>query len=141
MENEFIRNCFYMVELLKDKFDIDDMVYVKGLPSTYFNILDTIDHSGTISVTDLADHLNITQPNCSRSVKKIIDKGLISKHDLPEDRRIQILSLTSKGKELMETNNKLMHYKICKKLANYDNSNISEINHDIKTIINKLNKL
>ncbi|RYD06525.1 hypothetical protein N752_04145 [Desulforamulus aquiferis] len=69
-KERFIRELFSMVELLREKLTIDRGVKVSEIPMTYYMIIGTIYHSPGISITELADHLNVSQPNCSRSIKK-----------------------------------------------------------------------
>lgn len=141
MNEHFINNCFTMVSLLREKFDMDNDVNIKDIPSSYYAILDIIDHVKSITVTELADYLNITQSNCSRSLKKLVEKGWVNKTELIGDRRIQKLTLTNEGKEIIEKNINITNRKINAKLSNYDELSIEQIDVDISRLIHKLKEL
>ncbi|MCM1988684.1 MarR family winged helix-turn-helix transcriptional regulator [Oceanirhabdus seepicola] len=115
----FIKNCFNMVGLLRDKFNIDQEVKIRDIPSSYFMILDVIDHETVITVTELAEHLGISQSNCSRSVNKLVLKGLIDKKEYMDDRRVYDLTLSKKGKGIINENNERIHQEIIEKMELY----------------------
>lgn len=141
MNEHFIKNCFTMVSLLREKFDLDNDVNIKDIPASYYAILDIIDHVKSITVTELAEYLNIPQSNCSRSLKKLVAKGWVNKTELIGDRRVQELTLTSEGKEIIEKNINIINRKINAKLSNYDELSIEQIDLDISRLIDKLKEL
>ncbi len=52
------------------------------------------------SIQQVSDILNMDITTFSRQVKSLTEKGLVQKVNLLEDRRVTILSLTSRGKEV-----------------------------------------
>ncbi|MEH7117315.1 winged helix DNA-binding protein [Neobacillus vireti] len=51
--------------------------------------------------SEINDCLNMSMPNTSRELRKLMEKGLIEKITDTEDRRKQHIQLTNKGKNMM----------------------------------------
>ena len=66
---------------------------IEGLSGTdyrvLFRLLSHLEFENWINVTHklIADELNLKAPNVSRSMKKLIDKGIIEKYKDPKDKR------------------------------------------------------
>ncbi len=66
---------------------------IEGLSGTdyrvLFRLLSHLEFENWINITHqlIADELNLKAPNVSRSMKKLIDKGIIEKHKDPIDKR------------------------------------------------------
>ncbi|MBY0217828.1 MarR family transcriptional regulator [Paenibacillus illinoisensis] len=55
-----------------------------------------------LTFSDLAEKMNITKPAVTASIQKLIEKGLVTKQQSLEDKRIFYLSLTEKGQEVFK---------------------------------------
>jgi len=51
--------------------------------------------------TDLAEHLEITQPSLFRTITQLEASGLVERHPNPEDARSNCIALTPAGQELV----------------------------------------
>ncbi len=49
----------------------------------------------------LAEALNVTPPNVTGIVDRLVEQGLVSRTENPEDRRIMLLQITDKGRDLL----------------------------------------
>jgi MarR family transcriptional regulator, organic hydroperoxide resistance regulator len=49
----------------------------------------------------VAEALNVTPPNVTGIIDKLVEQGLVTRTENPEDRRIMILQATEKGHELL----------------------------------------
>lgn len=56
---------------------------------------------GRTSFTELAQALNITRSNITGIADRLVQSGLITRYQNPEDRRVQFLLLTQKGKDII----------------------------------------
>lgn len=66
----------------------------------HFHVLRRI-KSGDTSVSELADARHINRPVVSRKVDSLVEKGLLSRRESPEDRRFTVLELTqNRGRNL-----------------------------------------
>ncbi|MBM2825557.1 MAG: rdhR [Dehalococcoidales bacterium] len=60
-----------------------------------------IDFDGNTNFRKLATALGVTPPNVTRIVDHLVEQGLVSREENPEDRRMLLLKTTDKGKALV----------------------------------------
>jgi DNA-binding MarR family transcriptional regulator len=72
-----------------------------GLSMTQFNTLFRLHHAGICGVTEVGDHLGVTNAAASQMVERLVQQGLIERTEDPSDRRVRQLSLTEKGRRLV----------------------------------------
>ncbi len=58
-------------------------------------------HEGA-SLSDVADHIGLTLPSMSNMIDGLVERRLVTRKDLPADRRRNTLSLTRAGREIEE---------------------------------------
>lgn len=68
-----------------------------------FKLLHTVYRHERLMISEVSEILNISLPNCSRYVKTAIEDGYIQKQIDLEDKRVYYISLTAKGKNIVET--------------------------------------
>ena len=74
-----------------------------GLSVAQFRALVFIDRSRGPSLSDVASHVGLSLPSTNRLVEGLIERDLAVRDDDPSDRRRIRLTLTSKGRKMMET--------------------------------------
>jgi MarR family 2-MHQ and catechol resistance regulon transcriptional repressor len=72
-----------------------------GLCDTDYRILETLLHRGPLRMNTIGARVNLTPGAISTSVDRLFEQGLVSRVEIPKDRRVRVVSLTSKGKELI----------------------------------------
>ena len=72
-----------------------------SLTLTQFAVLEALYHLGPMSLTDIAGKILTTGGNLTMVVGNLTKQGHVQKHCSPQDRRMYIVALTSKGKALM----------------------------------------
>ena len=72
-----------------------------GLSDTDFRILEALLNKEPLPVNTLGPKVNLTPGSISVAVDRLLDKGLVSRVESPEDRRVRVVSLTRKGKQLI----------------------------------------
>src|SRR5260370_2384714 len=72
-----------------------------GIDDTAFRILEALLNKGPLPVNTMGPKVNLTPGSISVAVDRLFDKGLVSRVESPEDRRVRVVSLTPKGKELI----------------------------------------
>lgn len=71
------------------------------LTAVQFSLLSAcLDSDGETTATELAQVLPIDASRISRLVSVLVDRGLLVRRRLPDDRRVVMLSLSDEGKEL-----------------------------------------
>lgn len=72
-----------------------------GISIPEWRVMVHLAHSGRVSVRDIETRVAMEKYEVSRAAKRLRESGLIERKENPEDRRLVILSLTPKGREMM----------------------------------------
>ena len=72
-----------------------------GMDDTDFRILEVLLNKGPLPVNTIGPKVNLTPGSISVAVDRLLARGLVSRVESREDRRVRVVSLTSKGKELI----------------------------------------
>ena len=72
-----------------------------GLCDSDFRILEALLNRGPLPVNTIGPKVNLTPGSISVAVDRLLDRGLVSRVESREDRRVRVVSLTPKGKELI----------------------------------------
>jgi MarR family transcriptional regulator, organic hydroperoxide resistance regulator len=86
---------------IQAKSELKDNVKKTGLSGSQLWIMQQIYNFNGISNSELAKNLTLHVSTCSILVNKLIKKGLVEKARSPTDERMIVLTITSKGKQLM----------------------------------------
>ena len=72
-----------------------------GLGLSDFGVLELLLHKGPLPVNALGPLVDLTPGSISIAVDRLVAKGLVSRVESAEDRRVRIVSLTAQGKDLI----------------------------------------
>ena len=72
-----------------------------GLGESDFRILEVLIHKGPLPVNTIGPIVDLTPGSISIAVERLVAKGLVSRVESTEDRRVRIVTLTPRGKELI----------------------------------------
>jgi len=72
-----------------------------GIDDTDFRILEALLNKGPLPVNTIGPKVNLTPGSISVAVDRLVERGLVSRVESPEDRRVRVVSLTPKGKRLI----------------------------------------
>ena len=72
-----------------------------GIDDTDFRILEVLLNKGPLPVNTIGPKVHLTPGSISTAVDRLVERGLVSRVESPEDRRVRVVSLTPKGKELI----------------------------------------
>jgi MarR family 2-MHQ and catechol resistance regulon transcriptional repressor len=72
-----------------------------GLGDSDFRVLEVLLHKGPLPVNTIGPKVNLTPGSISVAVDRLYDKGLVSRVESAQDRRIRIVALTPSGKKLI----------------------------------------
>ena len=76
-------------------------IEVTGLGLTDFGVLEVLLHKGPLPVNTIGPIVDLTPGSISIAVDRLVVRGLVSRVESAEDRRVRIVALTSRGKELI----------------------------------------
>src|SRR5450432_4873818 len=72
-----------------------------GLGDSDFRVLEVLLHKGPLPVNTIGPIFNLTPGSISIAVDRLVAKGLVSRVESAEDRRVRIVALTPCGKDLI----------------------------------------
>jgi MarR family 2-MHQ and catechol resistance regulon transcriptional repressor len=72
-----------------------------GLGDSDFRVLEVLLHKGPLPVNVIGPKVNLTPGSISVAVDRLVAKGLVSRVESPEDRRVRIVALTPRGKSVI----------------------------------------
>jgi MarR family transcriptional regulator, 2-MHQ and catechol-resistance regulon repressor len=74
-----------------------------GLGLTDFCLLERLLHKGPAPVNTLGPMVDLTPGSISTAVDRLVAKGLVSRVESEEDRRVRVVALTPRGNDLIVT--------------------------------------
>jgi MarR family 2-MHQ and catechol resistance regulon transcriptional repressor len=72
-----------------------------GLGLSDFGVLEVLLHKGPLPVNTIGPIVDLTPGSISIAVDRLFTKGLVSRVESTEDRRVRIIALTPRGKDLI----------------------------------------
>src|SRR5712664_2596273 len=66
-----------------------------------FRVLEVLLHKGPLPVNTIGPNVWLTSGSISVAVDRLVRKGLVSRNDQPDDRRVRRVELTPKGRALI----------------------------------------
>ena len=72
-----------------------------GLGDSDFRVLEVLLHKGPLPVNTIGPIVDLTPGSISIAVDRLFAKGLVSRVESAEDRRVRIVALTPRGKDLI----------------------------------------
>lgn len=93
------------VEALHERSFLSWTRYVKstGLSMPQAGVLMHLYHKQGCGVSEIGGHMDITNASASQLVDRLVSQGLVERREDSADRRVRSLSLTPRGRELVET--------------------------------------
>jgi len=74
-----------------------------GLGNSDFRVLEVLLHKGPLPVNTIGPIVDLTPGSISIAVDRLFAKGLVSRVESAEDRRVRIVALTPRGKALIDS--------------------------------------
>src|ERR1700752_3696914 len=72
-----------------------------GLGDSDFRVLEVLLHKGPLPVNVIGPKVNLTPGSISVAVERLVAKGLVSRIECSEDRRVRFVDLTPRGKRVI----------------------------------------
>ena len=72
-----------------------------GLGLSDFGVLEILLHKGPLPVNTIGPIVDLTPGSISIAVDRLVARGLVSRVESAEDRRVRIVALTPRGKDLI----------------------------------------
>ena len=72
-----------------------------GLGNSDFRVLEVLLHKGPMPVNTIGPIVDLTPGSISIAVERLVEKGLVTRVESAEDRRVRMVGLTTGGKNLI----------------------------------------
>lgn len=72
-----------------------------GISTAQLHIMFTLQRSGGMTMSQLADALNVSLSNATGLIDRLEERGYIERHRVPEDRRIVVVRVTASGEMML----------------------------------------
>ena len=96
--NRVLVRLFRRINVLEEKAICKDEF--KNITLNEAHVIEAIGESGESNMTAVAKALDVTTGTLTISVNSLVRKGLVNRERSEEDRRVVLVSLTEKGREL-----------------------------------------
>lgn len=73
-----------------------------GLTVSQFSVLEVLYHKGDLKVAEIIDKTLSTGGNMTVVIENLVKDGLVTRYKDPEDKRINFISITEKGKDIID---------------------------------------
>ena len=80
-----------------------------GLSMSQFSILMQLHHKGPCGMSEIGERFDISAAAASQLVEKLVHAGYLERAEDPSDRRAKLLTLSEKGKELINQGTEERH--------------------------------
>jgi DNA-binding MarR family transcriptional regulator len=98
-----------------------------GVSMAQFHILVTLQRSGVMTMSRLADLLGVSQSNASGLIDRLEERGFVVRTRVAEDRRIVLVTVTDAGTKLIQENDALSDELMRDVLARLDRAELPAI--------------
>ena len=99
----------------------------EGFGQTLVATLATIGREGPISLGELAARERVAPPTITKIVERLVAEGFVTRKPDPEDRRIGLVSITSKGSRQLKTFRERRTLWIREQLAGLDADELEQL--------------
>ncbi len=99
---QLIENITDTMQQMAHSWKFDPEVWMElDLTIVQLKSLFFIDFEGNTNFKNLAVALGVTPPSVTGIIDRLVEQGLVSREENPENRRMQVLKTTDKGKALL----------------------------------------
>src|ERR1700751_5697101 len=72
-----------------------------GIDDTDFRVLEVLLNKGPLPVNTIGPKVHLTPGSISVAVDRLLERGLVSRAESSDDRRVRVVALTKRGKDLI----------------------------------------
>lgn len=117
-------------KLIRTDLHSDDI----GLSPSHFQILFLLSEMGTITVSTLANGLNISKPNITPLIQKLVRMGFVERVNSEEDRRYAHIGLSEAGRLFIEQHKVLITEDLKRKLSGFSDQDLDKFAKSLEVL-------
>jgi DNA-binding MarR family transcriptional regulator len=100
----------------------------------HFHVLGVLLRSGSLSVSDIGRRLNVSKPNMTPLIERLVKEKMVVRNPEPTDRRVIKIAITKEGKELMESGRKRLQGELETILRNFTDKEMEGLSGALGTL-------
>lgn len=140
--NNIPENLMDLVMLIHNKLlNPNDIVKGGSIPPSHMKVIFYLSKKKTMSVSNVAKCLDISKPNMTPIIDKLINEGFVHRYADPNDRRKINIELTEKSYQFIENKKLEMKSILINKISFLEENDLVKLDsiiNDMKEIISKL---
>lgn len=129
------------VQVHKKAFSHERIMKCMPIPPSHVKVLFYLFHNGPNSVSHIGKELDISKPNMTPIIDKLVQNEVVVRYEDPKDRRRILVDITPKGHKILKSGKKKFVDDFSDKLSKLSVEELEELSIAIKnfyTIIDKL---
>ena len=112
-----------------------------GISPLHFRVMTILKTEKTLKVAEIADRMNISRPQMTRLIDKLIELDMVERHIGEKDRRTINISLTKTGRSALSKNDRQVRKAIGETLSNLENKDLKDLAETFKKLKEIFSKL
>ena len=140
--NKLSEDLFNLVlELHKKTFNKDQLTKSQCMPPSHVKVIFTLSHTGPLSLSNLANTIDISKPNLTPIIDKLIQDGFVHRYEDPNDRRILRVELTKKAHDVYKAQHEKFKAILLSKLIKLSNDDLDSLDYLLGKLMPIISKL
>ncbi|MCR8844330.1 MarR family transcriptional regulator [Paenibacillus sp. SC116] len=119
-------------------FELTKDVKPEDITPLQYSILEYIAVSQPVTLSQISECKHISMPNTSRELKKLTDKQLCEKFEVPDDRRKQLIRLSESGQTMMNTAFEQIGARFLERIKDVSSEELQDIQHALNILQSKV---
>ena len=132
--NDFLVNTFRSILKVEERVLQNEKC--KNLSISELHLIEKIGTESAVTVTQIAEKLNITLPSVTAAINKLCLKGYVKKERSHEDRRTVWVTLTEAGREVEAIHERFHKELVTSIAANFDEAERENLLNMVKKLDN-----
>jgi DNA-binding MarR family transcriptional regulator len=99
----------------------------QGISMTQLHVMNMLERHGEMAMSRLAEMLDVSDSNATGLIDRIEERGFVERIRVPSDRRVVLVRLTDRGREVMEEVEMLREEMLEQMLGRLDEPNLMRV--------------
>jgi DNA-binding MarR family transcriptional regulator len=140
--NKLSGDLYNLMLYLHNKFfHLNEITKNLPMPPSHVKVIIYLARMGTSSISEVAKNLEISKPNMTPIIDKLIAQGLINRYNDPNDRRVLRIELTDKAYELIKKREEILKNNLAEKISSLTVEDLEALSKHIIGITNIISKI
>jgi MarR family 2-MHQ and catechol resistance regulon transcriptional repressor len=113
----------------------------KGISVPHFEIMKVLEEAGTQHIAEIGEKLLIPKSQMTLLIDRLVNLGIVARRTDATDRRLSNVSLTEKGKAILEEKGRVLRANFAEKLSRLTDDEIEELAVSLRRLKNILSRL